>query len=474
MSCRRSRAAFLRAVALCASLCATSCARQAPQPPILLITLGGLRADVVGGLGGEQGLTPNLDRLIATSTWAGRAISTSSAKAPAMASVLTGLRPWQHELTTAGGALPRRYVTLPQALRGQGYRSAGFTDWPDLRRANGLARGFDSFAADSGADAARAEVAARAGAREPFFVWTDLDLVGQGYRREERFLSRLPDATAGLPAAVSPAEIEVHFDPAVVMPPEVRARWWALYRSQVARADEQIGALLDALRNAGRFDDALIVVVCEHGEEFGEYGQAGHGGNLGRVLVEVPLVLKLPRPQGAAAAAHLAVPADERVSIARVFATLLAAAGGEPPPGVAPSLFLRDPRGALSELYVDDGVNTTSLVQGDTQLLRSVRFAPAQPDYFRARRAQLGDGSLVLSRPAEIILGRLAKTFRQRLPFTGRDAAPLLQLRRWLPDGGVEPLADAAVEQRMAAELERYFLSFVPQELTPAEALRRR
>lgn len=482
MTLRRSRYRFLftglPGALLGAVLGSAGCARQAPRPPILLITLGGLRADVVGGLAGDKvhagldGSTPNLDRLIADSTWAGHAISTTSSNAPAAASVLTGLRLWQHGLLNPGGALPRRFVTLPEALKPLGYHCAGFTGGGNLRRANGVARGFDSFVAGSAATA-DAEIAARLRTAEPFFIWKDFDLASDGYRREDRFLRRLADTPADLPAEVSAAEIATYQDPAVPMPAPLRARFWALYRSGVARADDEIGGLVGALRAAGRYDDALIVVVSEHGEAFGEDGEAGHGGGLGRALVDVPMIVKLPH-RGGTPESRLTIPPAERVSIARVFATVLKAAGGEPPPGVAPDLAIRDRRGALSELYIDNGLNTTSLAQGDLRLLRSVRFAPAEPEYFRARREQLGDASAALSEPAEAILGRLTRAFRTHLPFTGAEEAPSFRLERWLPDGRVEAVIDASVEQRMAGELERVFFAFVPEELTPAEAFRRR
>ena len=56
-----------------------------------------------------------------------------------------------------------------------------------------------------------------------------------------------------------------------------------------------LGRLLAALKHSGQWDKTLLVVTADHGEEFKENGQIAHGGNLGRVLVEVPLVIKLPK-----------------------------------------------------------------------------------------------------------------------------------------------------------------------------------
>ncbi|HEV7783956.1 MAG TPA: sulfatase-like hydrolase/transferase, partial [Thermoanaerobaculia bacterium] len=120
---------------------------EASSGPIVLITLEGLRADAVGGLGGESGLTPHLDALIRNAgrtDWAGRGVAPSSATIPSLASLWTGLRPWQHQaLDARRAALPTGRLTLPEALRAAGYHTESFTSGPWLKPRFGYARGFD-------------------------------------------------------------------------------------------------------------------------------------------------------------------------------------------------------------------------------------------------------------------------------------------------------------------------------------------
>ncbi|MEO8503294.1 MAG: sulfatase-like hydrolase/transferase [Acidobacteriota bacterium] len=455
------------ALLLATFVCALGCATKTAPPPVLLISVNGLRADALG-----PRLTPNLHALTASASWSGRAISTSSDNAPALASVLTGLRPWQHQVLLDGGVLARRYITIAQALGTLGYHTAGFAHQRNLRRANGLARGFDAFDGDSNIERICREIARTDAA--PTLIWAHLDPLREGYRRLDRFLPRLEGAPRDLPEQVTPIDIERWFDLAKPMPAGVRAQFWALYQTDIALVDEQVGDLLKALRDSGRFDDTLIAVVSTHGEDFGEHGQSSHGGSLGRALIEVPLILKLPRAKNRETSA-LVIPATERVSIARLFATILKAAGGEPPPGVAPHLGIRDPAGAISELYAKNGVNSSSLVVGDLQLERSVRFAEADPDYYRARLAVIGvDASPALSKPAQLILTQALKPFRQRLPWRGNGDSPTLRIQRWLVDGGIETIQDPLLERRLLAQIERGYFAFVPEELTARESLRRR
>lgn len=71
------------------------------------------------------------------------------------------------------------------------------------------------------------------------------------------------------------------------------------YAASVRHVDAEIGALLDELRRRGRFDEALIWVVSDHGEAFGEHDVAGHTGlALGNELVRVPFLVKAPKSWG--------------------------------------------------------------------------------------------------------------------------------------------------------------------------------
>jgi len=125
---------------------------------------------------------------------------------------------------------------------------------------------------------------------------------------------------------------------------------------------------MEALRSSGAEESTLVVFAAVHGEEFGEHGQILHGNNLGRAVLEVPLVIRLPR----GAPVRLAVQDGERPSILRIWATILELAGGHPSPALPPSLFRVKEEGALSELLQQGGRRQISLVQGDVQLIREL------------------------------------------------------------------------------------------------------
>ncbi|HEY2772681.1 MAG TPA: sulfatase [Candidatus Binatia bacterium] len=71
-----------------------------------------------------------------------------------------------------------------------------------------------------------------------------------------------------------------------------------LYDASLAATDASIGRLLGALRSAGLYDKALIIVTADHGEELWDHGGFFHGQSLYDELLHVPLLVKFPGAWG--------------------------------------------------------------------------------------------------------------------------------------------------------------------------------
>lgn len=469
---RRLLGLGLALVAVLLTGCRLSQTAPVHDGPVVVITFDSLRADAVG----EPGVTPNLDALIRQADWSGRALASSSWGLPSMASLLTGLRPWQHRVLRAEDSIPPALVTLPEALQAQGYETFGFLGEPMYSKEAGFGQGFDLLTKlGKGTEAGEKLRSAGEGRR---FVWVHFSEPQAPYYRRPKFAARLGVRERGLPYRVLPHQLAPFFDPAVPLPPELEQRFRTLYRLNVAWADDRLGKLLKELKASGQWDRTLLVVTSTHGEEFGEKGQILNGGNLGRQLLEVPLIVKLPVESGR----KIAASRDQRVATARLWATLVEATGGEVPPAQAPSLFHASPDAALSELYLVNGKNRFSLVQGNDQLLWEASFAPPEPEYYRARLALMSRGNArtaraeMSERPA-LIFRRLFKGFLQTPPLTGatgRGEAPKLTLERWEEKGGrpfSTPVSDPKRQAEMARLLARTWNDFLPDERTPgAEA----
>jgi arylsulfatase A-like enzyme len=71
-------------------------------------------------------------------------------------------------------------------------------------------------------------------------------------------------------------------------------RLQGLYDATVGHADGIVARFLELLRQRGMYDQSIIVITADHGEEFHEHGRWGHGKSLYDELVRVPLVMRGP------------------------------------------------------------------------------------------------------------------------------------------------------------------------------------
>src|SRR5690606_30471578 len=68
-----------------------------------------------------------------------------------------------------------------------------------------------------------------------------------------------------------------------------------LYRGELQVIDKALGELLAGLAERDELDDAVIVLVGIHGEEFLEHAGTGHGRTLYEESIHVPLAIRAPK-----------------------------------------------------------------------------------------------------------------------------------------------------------------------------------
>ncbi len=145
------------------------------------------------------------------------------------------------------------------------------------------------------------------------------------------------------------------------------------YLRSMGEADQRIGRVIDALRQAGRWDGTVFLVTGDHGEAFREHGVLMHGSRLDTEQIRVPLVIHVP----GAAPGTLAGPSVHQ----DVLPTLAAWLGARVPRGPGMGVDLRDGRPrAAPPLVAACGTKIpegyAALVEGDEVLLE---LSPAGP-----------------------------------------------------------------------------------------------
>jgi arylsulfatase A-like enzyme len=326
-----------RAEAPPASAAATA---PAPQPAnLVLLVLDCLRADALSGHGYPRPTTPHLDALAAEGTTFLRAFAQASWTRPSLPSILTGLYPSEHGLLDLGDddaahaqALDEGIDTIAERLAAAGYATAMFGEQHKLAPRFGLGQGFEVWHHRSGG---------APNINRKAVDWA----AGLGDRRFFAYLHYLELHWPYCP----PRELRGTFDPGgsdfdfcadwrglrdrmrdgtKVLTPAERQAMRARYDEELLALDAQLGRLFAELRAKGLWDETLIVVTSDHGEEFFEHDGYFHGQTLHDELIGVPLIVKPPASWQAPAGLRVTGLAETR----DVPATLLAAAGITPLP----------------------------------------------------------------------------------------------------------------------------------------------
>ncbi|MBA3460630.1 MAG: sulfatase [Deltaproteobacteria bacterium] len=68
----------------------------------------------------------------------------------------------------------------------------------------------------------------------------------------------------------------------------------ALYDSNVSYQDELLGQLIKKLEAWGIWDQTMLIITADHGDEQWEDGRVGHGGSSRETVVHVPLLVRYP------------------------------------------------------------------------------------------------------------------------------------------------------------------------------------
>jgi arylsulfatase A-like enzyme/Flp pilus assembly protein TadD len=285
--CRRSERPPLVAAALLAALLGVGCGGR-PRPDVLLITLDTTRADHLSAYGYPLPTTPVLDGLAGEGFLFTRAYTTNPITLPAHSSMLTGTYPLFHGVRDNGTYVLRDDVTtLAEVLSSQGYDTGAFVASFVLDSRFGLTQGFGLYDDDVGTDWTREEVAART--PQTFgFPERKASLLTAAANRWLRRPRRRP-YFAWLH----------YFDPHYPLnPPEPhRSRFAEDYDAEIAFADEQIGQVLQTLKQRGTYENTLIVVVGDHGEGLMDHSELSHSLLIFDSTMHVPLIVKLPGPK---------------------------------------------------------------------------------------------------------------------------------------------------------------------------------
>jgi arylsulfatase A-like enzyme/uncharacterized membrane protein YbhN (UPF0104 family) len=297
----------------------------ASGPNLILIAVDTLRADYLPAYNDEiETRTPNFDAFFSDAVRYEHGFSQASWTKASFGSIFSGMYPECHTAVTKTASLPEDVETVAELLQDGGYHTQGFANNPNITSVFGYDQGFREYvdlkkslhfgASPSAAQLSMYEVLLKvrevvnkrlgrsiqvtdyyqpaSAVKDTILAWLDSGQVPDGapfflfthfMDPHDPFMSpEAPDGGYGRKRLGNP-------DPAEHLDGMRRA-----YIGEIEYLDAELGKFFDGLKTRGLYDDALIVLTADHGEEFQEHGGWWHGQTLFDEQTHVPFVIKLP------------------------------------------------------------------------------------------------------------------------------------------------------------------------------------
>lgn len=339
MKRKQTRRAFMREVAgtvAAGTVARTAWSRAANpdrRPNVVMLVADDQRSDMIAALGNPVVRTPVLDRLANEGFSFTRARCMGSQVGAvciaARAMIHTGL-----SMFRAPHRIPPRYPMLPAVFRKAGYATFGCGKWHNERQS--FARGFggagnvffggmgnqyrvrvhdfdpkgvydprtahvgSKFSSELFADAAVDFIGSRKD-DAPFFAYCAFTSPHDPRTPPAPFSTMYDPATMPLPANFLPqhpfdnGELRIRDEMLAPFPrtPEDTRKQLCDYHGMVSSQDQQVGRILQALRDGGRAENTIIVYTGDHGLAIGSHGLFGKQ-NVYEHSVGVPMIFHGP------------------------------------------------------------------------------------------------------------------------------------------------------------------------------------
>lgn len=292
------------------------------RPNLIYVFADQLRYFSLGYAGDENALTPNIDALCKESTDLCHAVSGHPVCAPYRASLFTG------KYTTSTGMvineirMNTNHHTFADVLNENGYETAyigkwhmyaaelgnhydaknsyipkgrdrlGFNDYfagYNFRHEYGAGTAYyhldspekiyyDKYEPDAQVDMTIEQLKRLSEGEKPFALFLSIGTPHDPWVPEnvpKECLKRFQDKTFQLPPNYLP-DNDPHADDWAKLSEKERSgltEWMRVYYAMVANLDDNIGRLMDAIRQMGLDENSIIVFTSDHGELFGAHGR---------------------------------------------------------------------------------------------------------------------------------------------------------------------------------------------------------
>lgn len=298
---------------------------------IIIFVADSLRPDHMGCYGYDKITTPFIDEKSEKALEFDNAFTTGSYTKPAVSSLLSGLYVFQHRVTrferngssVISDVLPEDILTLPEVLKGLGFKTFGLYNCDAIQKEFGHGQGFDQYFEIP--EKRFLEIFTKLFKRNknrPLFFYLHFHSPHAPYEYDRKIAKEFN--------ALNADKLKNYpFDRAIPVS-YAKDKTYNKYRNlgecligydrEILWIDKQFKEIWGLLEAEDVLDSSLIIFLSDHGEEFLEHGDFGHThAKIFEEMIRIPLIVWNFK--------HPPARVDKAVSIIDIYPTILAAVG---------------------------------------------------------------------------------------------------------------------------------------------------
>ncbi len=279
-------------------------AQVKPPKRILFWMIDTLRADYLPFYNPETNVeTPALAKLASEGALFKLAFVQGNESKVSHASLFSGMYPSRHGVAEKGTLKPEMTI-MPEAIKAAGYRTGAHISNGYISQPWGFVQGWDHFVnnlrdgwrIDGAAMAGHALDWAKKSKDSDFFLYVGTIDPHVTYRRHDDIIGRYDTKpySGRYDKYCSGEDLGKIKGGSLKVNERDKERIINLYKNEITFNDQAFATLRQGLEAEGLWEDTMVIITSDHGDEFWEHGSVGHGHNIHQELVHVPLLISYP------------------------------------------------------------------------------------------------------------------------------------------------------------------------------------
>lgn len=281
-------------------------AADLPRPKYVLFwMIDTLRADHVPWVGKTDVVTPEFTKLAEAGVVFTSAFVQGNESKASHASLFTAFHPAKHNVLGKSILKPDQEL-MTEAFQKAGYKTCGHSANGWIGESMGFLQGWDSYSntlRDVGG-ALDGVTMAKNGIKcfkefkgKDLFVYVGTIDPHVTYREHEEYIVKYDGPqpyTGPFKRYISGEDLGAIKGGSMKVTDRDKKRVHALYKNEIEFNDFAFGKLRKHLEDEGMWNDTMVVIASDHGDEFWEHGSVGHGHSIYQDQVHIPLMFHYP------------------------------------------------------------------------------------------------------------------------------------------------------------------------------------